>query len=812
MALNNLGLGFVFTAKDLASGTMRTLKGKLNGLGAQSKATGIAMKAGFAIAASGIVPLVLGLASLSAAMALAGAAGKFEEGLAAVGAVTRATTAELEALRNTAIKAGIETQFSPTEAIEGLTSLATAGQTASQATKALGPVLDLAAGSLGQLGVAGAAEAVVGTLNSYSQTADKAAETTDKLLRITQISNFQTRDFATGLSKAAAAGAVFNQDLDEVLITMGLMRNANIDASSASTAFRESTRRLGSDQGAQAAIQKAGVKIFDDQTGRMRSLIDISQDLAEKTKDMTDKERNRLIVQGFGARGLLAFNAISKATTTVMRDGVEVTLRNADAIEFLRGEMKTATGTAEAFRQKMLDTFEGQKKLLTGTLQTLAVVFGEPFAKVFKPFVNVLVTALNVVLQVVNDMPSGVKTMAAAFVIGGGVILTFAGIIGILTGLVIVLLPFMLLLGKILLVITLATLPFIVAMAAVVAGVVAVVFAIRNNLGGLGDAFRNTLKRATLVWDALKQLFTQGGFSGAVRDELNKTENQGLKRFVINLFRIGKRIEEFLSGFKAGFLSTIEVLDPVFKDLRLAFLELGKAFGFVSDEAGTLAGQNMDDFAVNGIILGEIMGNVLASIARGFASVIRGIAQFVNTMSIARVLMIIASKQIEVSFANMADNIVISILRAVAAAAKIAAMVPAPLRTSALQGLVDVGDTAATEADVRQRRVNRRQTAVASGPEAGQLLSLRAVEARARVESAALDTGPAQAGGANAAAILQELRADRTARKQELLDMLKRPVQVTLALDGVKVGEGVANAGRGEQDAAFIPGTAADVT
>lgn len=40
-------------------------------------------------------------------------------------------------------------------------------------------------------------------------------------LRITQLTNFQTRDFEAGLAKAAAAGSVFNQSLDDVLITMG---------------------------------------------------------------------------------------------------------------------------------------------------------------------------------------------------------------------------------------------------------------------------------------------------------------------------------------------------------------------------------------------------------------------------------------------------------------------------------------------------------------------------------------------------------------------------------------------------------------
>ncbi len=274
-------------------------------------------------------------------------------------------------------------------------------------------MLDLAAGSLGQLGVAQAAEAVVGTLNAYGLAADKAAGVTDKLLRITQLTNFQTRDFEAGLSKAAATGAVFSQNLDDVLITMGLLRNRNIDASSSATAFRESVRRVGAESRAQQAITSAGVKVFDDQSGRMRSIVDIMSDFAQATSTMSDEERNRRVVTAFGARGLLAFNAVLNASFTTMRDGQQVTLRGAEAIAALRDQMTDAGGTAARFREQLLDTFEGQKTLLKGTLQTFAVVLGEPFAAVFKPIVRAVVDTLNAILRAFQSVPAPIKRIFA---------------------------------------------------------------------------------------------------------------------------------------------------------------------------------------------------------------------------------------------------------------------------------------------------------------------------------------------------------------------------------------------------------------
>ncbi|KKN72172.1 hypothetical protein LCGC14_0413090 [marine sediment metagenome] len=434
MALNSLGLGFLFTAKDLASGKVRELDRSMKGLGNTTEKTGSKVKSGLKQMGVGLGLLAVGAGTLTGTFKLAGAAGEFEQGLAAVGAVTRATEKELKLLESTAIRAGIETQFSPAIAVEGLKSLATAGQTATQATETLIPVLDLAAGSLGELGVAEAAAAVVGTLNAYGQTADQAADVTDKLLRITQLTNFQTRDFSVGLSKAAAAGATFDQSLDDVLITMGLLRNRNIEASSSATAFREVTRRLGSDQRAQSAVTQIGVDVFDKQTGAMRSVVDVMSEFAAATEGLTEKERLRRVTTAFGARGLLAFNAIQKATFTDMSTGQPIVLRGAAAIEAMRKELGNATGTAGEFREALLDTFEGQKTLLKGTIETLAVVLGKPFARVFKPIVKAVTDALNFLIEAFSNLSPRTQEIIAVVIGLSALLLTLSGIFAIVKG------------------------------------------------------------------------------------------------------------------------------------------------------------------------------------------------------------------------------------------------------------------------------------------------------------------------------------------------------------------------------------------
>ena len=572
MALNNMGLGFLFTAKNLASGQVRGLRNDFSGLRTNVDATRASFTRNVAAMGAGIAGLAAGGLILGAQFKLAKAAGEFEQGLAAVGAVTRATTEELKMLSDTAIQAGIATQFSPKEAVEGLTSLATAGQSAQAATETLIPVLDLAAGSLGQLGVAGAAEAVVGTLNAYGMAAGEATDITDKLLRVTQLTNFQAKDFSTGLAKAAAAGGVFGQSLDDTLLVMGQLRNMNIEASSASTAYREATRRLAADQRAQSAVTGAGVDIYDQQTGKIRSLVDVMQDLNVSLADSTEKERNATVARAFGARGLLAFAAIQKAAATkILPDGTKQVLKGAEAIKFLRQELGNAEGTAKEFKDRLLDTFQGQMTLVRGSVQTFITVVGVDMAKAIRPAIESIIGTLNRLIKRWQALSQETKDKIAHYIKMAGVILTIGGAALFLSGAIPMLLRGLGALRAAAAVAAGSLMRMAIPIAAVVGAAALIKKAYDKNLGGFGDFVDKQVSQAKLAWNGLVQLFTQGGFSGAVRDEFAKAENQGVKQFVIRIGMLVERAKVMFEGFVDGFRRAWGKIAPALEGVGLAF-------------------------------------------------------------------------------------------------------------------------------------------------------------------------------------------------------------------------------------------------
>jgi TP901 family phage tail tape measure protein len=560
MALNRLGFGIMVTARDLASSVLKRLSANVDatarGMAHAMRRQEMAMRS---VALGGA--LTLGArAALRGLGSLAEYAGDFEQKLAGVGAITHATAAQLHGLHDAAIRAGLITQFSPQEAVDGLQNLVAAGQTAEQSMKTLIPVMDLAAGSLGQLGIAGAADAVVGSLNAYGWATDEAVVVTDKLLRITQLSNFQARDFEAGLAKAAATGATFGQSFNDVLVILGLLRNKNIDASSAATAYREAMRRMASDAGAQQAILGAGVPLFDAHTGKMREGVTIMMDLAEKLRGMTDEERNRRIVQAFGARGLLAFNAVLKAQFTTMRNGRQVTLEGRDAIDAMRREMDRSTGTAKAYRDALLDTAKGQRQLIEGAMQTLKVVMGEALAKMTKPFAAFFYNVLSKIVAAFSALPLPVKKVIMSLAAAAATITTLIGGVFLLKGA-------MGLMGFSFtsLLMTLGQLILIGPAVLILLGgfgiaAYAAYRAFSKNTGGIATSWQDMVHRIQLAWQGAVAIVRGTAFSAELTAELRRAENQGVVGFLRGFERFLERMKAFWAGLKRGFEAGVDAL------------------------------------------------------------------------------------------------------------------------------------------------------------------------------------------------------------------------------------------------------------
>lgn len=434
MALNALGMGFVFTARDLATGVFQRLQSNISQLSAKSKAAAVAYKKHMAQIKSGALMAGAGMVTLGLMNKASKAYGEFEYTLVSAGVVMRATTEEMVQLKDAAIQAGIKTQFSPKEATEGLQALGAAGLNAKTSIQVLNPVLDLAASSLGQLNVQMASENVVGSLNAFGMTADKAGIVVDKLTRITQMSNFQARDFGVAISQAAAQAKSADQSYSSMLATLGLLRNTNLDASSAATAYREAARRVSGDKRAQKMLAKLHVDALDKETGKIKDLAQVIAEMQPALAKLNAKERNLYLTKIFGVRGQKTYNAVMMGYNKLLAEGKVKAGDYAAAHRLLVEGLDNSAGAAAKTREELLKTAKGQRILLQGSWETFQVMAGETLTPFLLPALKSITWILNKLIKGFKAIPGPIKVFMSYAIGTGAALMTLVGAFKILRG------------------------------------------------------------------------------------------------------------------------------------------------------------------------------------------------------------------------------------------------------------------------------------------------------------------------------------------------------------------------------------------
>lgn len=632
--MNELGLGMVFSAKDLASGVMQRVgKGMLDVEG-RSSATGLAIQKNFQAFSTGLATVGVGASLLAGGFGLASISGQFNEQVASVGAVANASAEELAALHDAAIDAGVATQFSPTEAVVGLGDLAQAGYNAQESISLLRPVLDLAAGSLGKLSPSGAAGLASQTMKAFKIPIQEAGITMDKLLQSVNAFALSAEELPLALGTAARGAGVMNQSLDETLIALGLVKNVVPGVERASTSVAVAMERMVNPETAQA-LKAQGVAVADAQ-GRFRPFLDVIRDLIPAMNKMgTEQKRAAFLSKTFGTEALGGIQAILGQITNGIKDNTGAIVTGSKAIDFLRDSFKGAEGTAASFANKMLDTFEGQKKLMRGSIETLAIVLGEPFERALKPVVALALGLLNQVLGFVKNMPAGMKDFLAKLVLGVGTVLTLVG--GLIAAKAAIA---MFVLGMKAIGVTvggvIATLaPALLIIGALIGAAYAFKYAVDNNIGGIGGKFFYLVQVVSLAVEAISQLFSDGGFSGDVLKAFGDESTKPIFDFAIRVYVIANRILEFFSKIGTGISQSLEGMGPTFERLSTAVTALGRSFGFLS--AATDVGGNTDElkrWGDAGLAAGKAIGSAIDTIVNAISAGIEFVTGFADNFKL----------------------------------------------------------------------------------------------------------------------------------------------------------------------------------
>ncbi|MDE7065590.1 MAG: phage tail tape measure protein, partial [Desulfovibrionaceae bacterium] len=182
----------------------------------------------------------------------------FEDAMARVGAVSKATDAQMVALTAKAREMGRDTRYSASQAAEGMGYLAMAGFNAQQQIDAIGGVLNVAAAAGADLGRA--SDIVSNGLTGFGLAADQAGRVGDVLTETFTSSNTTLESLGETLKYVAPVAKAAGANIEFVAAVAGVMGDAGIQGSMAGTAMRSMfTRLVAPARDAQKHMSKMGI-------------------------------------------------------------------------------------------------------------------------------------------------------------------------------------------------------------------------------------------------------------------------------------------------------------------------------------------------------------------------------------------------------------------------------------------------------------------------------------------------------------------------------------------------------------------------
>ena len=368
--------------------------------------------------------------AVGGALALAvNSAANFEQRMSAVAAVSGASSAELDALRNKALQLGKDTAFSAGESAQAMEELVKAGLTVEDVLNgAADATVNLAAA--GEVDMVTAATIASNAMNQFNIGAEGMAHTVDLIAGAANASAIDVTDFGQSLAQVGAVAKVIGVSFDDTATAIALLGNAGIKGSDAGTALKTmlgnlqpATKKQAQEMERLGLITEDGTNKFFNAKGELKSLDKVSGILNNTlgfNKDIVE-EVNRAVAAGASPQEAMA-DAAERMGKASQYAALE-TLFGSDAIraaaimasEGKKGfnDVAAAMGKVSAadVAAKRLDNFKGSLEALKGSMETLAIQIGTPLLGGLR----VIVDAISSMIEKFIALPAPVQEAIAIF-------------------------------------------------------------------------------------------------------------------------------------------------------------------------------------------------------------------------------------------------------------------------------------------------------------------------------------------------------------------------------------------------------------
>ena len=565
--------------------------------------------------ALGMAPVALAAGVLLGSFgACVGVAAGFEDQMAKVGAVSRASSEEMAALEATARELGATTQFTAVQVGQAEQYLAMAGFSAKENIAALPGVLNLAAATATDLGRA--ADISSDILSAFGLQAEQMTRVADVLALTCATANTNMEFLGDTMKYVAPVARMAGLSLEETAAMAGLLGNVGIKGSQAGTTLKAMLNKMAAPtKEAQELFQKLGVTVKDS-AGNLRSPVAVLGEMAAGLKNLGTAEQIAAMKTIVGEEAIAGFSEL------IQKEGI-------GAIADYARQLEAGGGSAAEMAARMNDTLAGSLRGLGSAWESVQITVG----KLFLPAVRAAVDAVTGFLRLLDKAaqnPFG----AALLKIVSAISLAVVALPGLSAAI-----WFFTSVGPMLAKALAPAKAALLGLGAPVYAVIAILgllyAAYRTNFGGMADYLHECWNKITLTVKGVLSVFqTLKDGSGEIRGELaTQSKAAGLVGLVTTVSRIVYRIQAVFKGFSKALSAAFARIDTVFMPVRLAVAELMQAlsglFGLFTGNEVTSAASTWEAF---GAALGEIAGGVLEGLAMAFAWLVDGIRLFASVV------------------------------------------------------------------------------------------------------------------------------------------------------------------------------------
>ena len=599
---------------DMLSGPLGKIRNAMQGVNGAVASLGQRM----ANLATAMAPVALAAGALLGAFgSCVSVAAGFEDQMAKVGAVSRATSQEMRELEAAARELGATTQFTAKQVGEAEQYLAMAGFSAKDNIAALPGVLNLAAATATDLGRA--ADISSDILSAFGLKAGEMTRVADTLALTCATANVNMELLGDTMKYVAPVARMAGLSLEETAAMAGLLGNVGIKGSQAGTSMKAMLNKMAAPtKEAQELFKQLGITVKDSQ-GNLRSPVKILGEMAEGLSKMGTAEQIAAMKAIVGEEAIAGFSELIK------QQGI-------GAIAEYAKKLEEGGGSAEEMARRMNDTLAGSLRSLGSAWESMQITVG----KLFIPAVRGAVEGVTGFLRLLDK---AAQNPFGAFLLK--IVAAISTAIVALTALSAAIWFF----SNIGPMLSKAIAPALSALAGLGAPVLLVIGAItalylawRNNFGGMADYLSDVWKKITLTVKGVIAVFkTLKDGHGEIRGELaTQIKAAGLVGFVTTVSRIVRRVQAVFQGFRDAFAKSFERLDAILLPARLAVAELMQSFsGLFSSFNGGEITSAVSSWEAFGAALGELAGGVLQGLARAFSVAVQGVALFAKAIGYA---------------------------------------------------------------------------------------------------------------------------------------------------------------------------------